>query len=93
MKVWIDPELCMGVGTCESIEPLVFHERGDGLWAVKESAAHFGTEVVFDGKRAPHGREGAARVPDELKDLVLEAAAACPGECIRVMFDEDPPVT
>lgn len=87
MKVWIDPDLCMGVGTCESIEPLVFHERGDGLWAVKESAVHFGTETIFDGKRAPHGREGAARVPDELKEFVLEAAEACPGECIFMEFE------
>ncbi len=84
MKVWIDPELCMGVGTCESIEPLVFHERGDGLWAVKESGAHFGAEVVFDGQRAPQGRDGAARVPAGLEELVLEAAEACPGECIFV---------
>jgi len=84
MKVWIDPELCMGVGTCENIEPLVFRERGDGLWAVMESGAHFGTEVVFDGKRAPHGREGAARVPEGLKDYVLEAAEACPGKCIFI---------
>ena len=67
-----------------SIEPLVFHERGDGLWAVKESGSIFGSEVVFDGRRAPQGRDGAARVPEELEGLVLEAAEACPGECIFV---------
>lgn len=48
------------------------------------SSDHFGTEVVFDGKRAPHGRDGAARVPDDLKDFVLEAAEACHGECMFI---------
>lgn len=71
-------------GYLREIEPLVFRERGDGLWAVKESAVHFGTEVIFDGKSAPHGRTGAARVPFELRDYVLEAAEACPGECIFI---------
>ena len=29
--------------------------RTDGMWAVKESAALFGTETVFDGVNAPDG--------------------------------------
>lgn len=82
MKVWIDPDLCMGVGTCERIEPLVFRQRGDGIWAVMESTDFFGAEVVFDGKGAPDGPGGAARVPDDLIAFVTEAAESCPGECI-----------
>ena len=89
MKVWIDPAECMGAGTCERIEPLVFRSRGDGLWAVAEPAEHFGVERVFDGgttpTSGPEGAAGVARVASGMEDLVLEAAEACPGECIYVM--------
>ena len=86
--VWIDGDACMGAGTCSQIAPQVFAQRGDGLWAVKEDAAHFGETVIFDGGSAPgHGPEGVsgrARVPDSLLDLVIDAAEECPGECIFV---------
>jgi len=86
MKVWIDADLCMGAGTCEQIVPEVFYDRGDGLWAVGESAAHFGKTVIFDGRaepgHGPDGTEGTARVPRELHGLVNEAAEECPAECI-----------
>lgn len=86
--VWIDTDACMGAGTCSQIAPQVFHQRGDGLWAVKEDATHFGETVVFDGGNAPgHGPDGAdgrARVPEPLLPLVMEAAEECPGECILV---------
>jgi len=89
VKVWIDTKQCMGAGTCERIEPLVFRSRGDGLWAVAEPARFFGTEIVFDGGRGatsgPDGPEGIARVAPGMEDLVLDAAEACPGECIYVM--------
>jgi len=86
--VWIDGDACMGAGTCSQIAPQVFHQRGDGMWAVKEEAAHFGETVVFDGGNAPgHGPEGVngrARVPDSLLQAVIDAAEECPGECIFV---------
>jgi ferredoxin len=86
--VWIDGDACMGAGTCSQIAPQVFHQRGDGLWAVKEDAAHFGETVVFDGLSAaghgPDGSDGVARVPEPLLEMVLEAAEECPGECIFV---------
>jgi ferredoxin len=86
--VWIDGDECMGAGTCAQIAPEVFHERDDGIWAVMESSSHFGETVVFDGRdgpgHGPEGYQGRARVPDELVELVIEAAEECPGECIHV---------
>jgi ferredoxin len=41
---------------------------------------------VFDGGRGPtsgpDGADGVARVAPGMEDLVLEAAEACPGDCI-----------
>lgn len=86
MKMWIDPDLCTGAGTCEQIAPALFSERPDGLWAVKEDAAWFGVTTIFDGQQgAGHGPEGSggiARVPEELIDDAIEAAEMCPAECI-----------
>jgi len=87
-KVWIDADACMGAGTCAQIAPEVFHERHDGIWAVKEDPSHFDRLVVFDGLsgegHGPEGSQGKARVPEALLELVLEAAEECPGECIFV---------
>lgn len=87
-KVWIDADACMGAGTCAQIAPEVFHERHDGVWAVKEDPSHFDRLVVFDGLsgegHGPEGSQGKARVPEALFELVLEAAEECPGECIFV---------
>jgi len=84
--VWIDRDSCMGAGTCEQIAPDVFHPRSDGTWAVKESDRYFGETTIFDGDagagHGPDGLVGAARVPRELLDLVIEAAEECPAECI-----------
>jgi ferredoxin len=86
--VWIDTDECMGAGTCAQIAPQIFTDRGDGVWAVKESATYFDREVVFDGLtgegHGPDGYAGRARVPESLLDLVVEAAEECPGECIHV---------
>lgn len=87
-KVWIDGDACMGAGTCAQIVPDVFHGRADGIWAVKEDVKYFGETVIFDGGGSPgHGPEGfdgKARVPEQLLELVIEAAEECPGECIFV---------
>lgn len=82
VTVWIDPNECMGAGTCEHLVPEVFVARSDGLWAVKEASEFFGTERVFDGQLAPEGIDGSARVPRELVEAVIDAAEQCPGECI-----------
>ncbi|CAN5257916.1 MAG: ferredoxin [Acidimicrobiia bacterium] len=84
LMVWIDQDLCTGDGICEEICPDVFLGRDDGLWVVKEEASHFGTTTIFDGKAAPDGSRGVARVPDKLIDDVVEAATECPGECIMI---------
>jgi ferredoxin len=55
----------------------VFHDNGDGIWAVKEDAAFFGATTVFPGGER-------ARVPEQLIDVVLDAAEECPGACIFV---------
>ena len=88
MLAWIDPDECMGAGTCEQIAPDVFNARPDGTWAVMESARFFDTGTIFDGGegpgRGPEGRAGRARIPARLEEFVIEAAEACPGECIHV---------
>ncbi len=77
MKVWIDPNECMGAGTCEQIAPQVFVDGGDGTWTVKEDARYFGESKVM-APRQP------AVVPDALIDAVIDAAEECPAECIFV---------
>ena len=83
-KIWIDVFECMGAGTCEQVAPMMFAERPDGTWAVKEDSGFFGQTTVFDGNGAPDGASGKARVPDDLLDLAFEAAEECPGECIHI---------
>jgi len=87
--VWIDQDLCTGDGICEEIAPDVFIGRDDGLWVVKEIAANWGADIIFDGKQAPDGSRGVARVPNDQIDIVVEAAEECPGECIMIEpFDQ-----
>jgi ferredoxin len=87
-SVWIDPVECLGAGTCEQIAPAIFHDRGDGLFAVKEEPQYFGHLMIFDGERGeghgPEGKAGKARIPVDLLDLVYEASEECPGTCIHV---------
>ena len=84
LMVWIDQDLCTGDGICEEICPDVFRGRDDGLWVVREDAAHWGTSITFDGNEAPDGARGVARVPDSLIEAVVDAAEECPGECIMI---------
>ena len=86
--VWIDSDQCMGAGTCAQIAPMVFAERHDGTWAVKEDTPHFDQAVTFDGQEGeghgPDGYRGQARVPEAVLHLVIDAADECPAECIYV---------
>ena len=84
MKVWIDQDLCTGDGLCEEIAPDVFYGADDGLFYVKEAAANYGVETLFDGVVNPAMADGVARVPDKLIEAVIEAAEECPGECIFI---------
>ena len=77
MKVWIDHDECMGAGTCASVAPSLFAMAGDGLAYAKEG----GRAVV---KR---GHEGTVTVPDHLEEQLIEAAEACPAECIVIELD------
>ncbi|VAW07414.1 hypothetical protein MNBD_ACTINO01-1566, partial [hydrothermal vent metagenome] len=70
LMVWIDQDLCTGDGICEEIAPDVFQARDDGLWVVKESAEHWGTEIVFDGNQAADGSRGVARVHESQLEAV-----------------------
>ena len=93
LMVWIDQDLCTGDGICSEICPDVFEPRDDGLWVVREDAAHFGTTIVFDGAtgdgHGPDMSRGMARIPDALIEDAVEAAEECPGECIMIEpFDE-----
>jgi ferredoxin len=84
MKVWIDQDLCTGDGLCEEIAPDIFFGQDDGLFYVKESATHFGTEKKFDGATNAAGSAGMARIPEPLIESAIEAAEECPGECIFI---------
>jgi ferredoxin len=71
MKVWIDQDLCTGVG----------------LFYVKESEVNFGTEKLFDGAANLAGSDGMARILESGLEAVIEAAEECPGECIFIEVD------
>ena len=77
MRVWIDHDECMGAGTCQSVAPALFAMADDGLAYVKE-----GGRVVMR-----RGEAGVASVPPHLEEDLIEAAEACPGECIVIQAD------
>lgn len=79
LRVWIDQDLCTGDGLCAEIAPDVFVMLDDGLAYVKE-----GGKVFAQAAGNPQGAEGLANIPDGQLDLVIEAAEACPGECIFI---------
>lgn len=71
MRVWIDQDLCVGNGICEELCPEVF-QLIDGAIA-----------YVRDGERLlPKGQDGIANVPAGHEESVIDAAEACPAECI-----------
>lgn len=87
MKVWIDQDLCTGDGLCCEIEPAIFEMADDGLAYVKEVA--WPTIYSKDGVTASEEpiyqmADGAAAVPDDKLESVIESAEECPGECIFI---------
>lgn len=71
MRVWIDQDLCSGVGVCVDACPQVFTLGSDGL-----------AYVTING-RTYTGNEYAT-VDDVLIEPVLDAAEDCPEACIYV---------
>lgn len=71
MRVWIDQDLCSGVGVCVDASPQVFTLGSDGL-----------AYVSIDGRTYASNEE--AIVDDSLLESVLDAAEDCPEACIYI---------
>lgn len=78
MRVWIDQDLCTGDGLCVDHAPDVFVQLEDGIAYVAEDG------VVLND---PGGSGSLAFVPDRRYQSVVDAAEACPGECIFIELD------
>lgn len=68
LSVWIDQDLCTGVAVCVDRCPDVFALGSDGLGDV----------------RTPNGLAAEGPAEDRYLDNVLDAADACPQECIFI---------
>jgi ferredoxin len=75
--VWIDQDLCTGDGLCVDHCPDVFTLLEDGIAYVVS-----GDEVQND----PGGSGSMVDVPERLQQAAIDAALACPGECIFIEF-------
>jgi ferredoxin len=84
MKVWIDQDLCTGDGLCTEIVPDLFQMHDDGLAYVKEVGWSSIYGPASDEEPLYRMADGQATVPESLGDDTIEAAEACPGECIFV---------
>lgn len=78
MRVWIDQDLCTGDGLCLDHCPDVFVQLEDGIAYVAEAGF-----ALND----PGGAGSLAFVPDRDIRAVIDAADACPGECIFIEVD------
>jgi ferredoxin len=78
MRVWIDQDLCTGDGLCIDHCPDVFVQLEDGIAYVAELG------VALND---PGGPGSLAWVPGRLVQSVVDAAEACPGECIFIESD------
>ena len=78
MRVWIDQDLCTGDGLCLDHCPDVFVQLEDGIAYVAEAGS-----ALND----PGGAGSLAWVPDRYVRAVIDAADACPGECIFIEVD------
>ena len=78
MRVWIDQDLCTGDGLCLDHCPDVFVQLEDGIAYVAENG-----RALND----PGGAGSLAEVPARRHQQVINAALACPGECIFIEVD------
>jgi ferredoxin len=77
MRVWIDQDLCTGDGLCVDHCHDVFVQLEDGIAYVMEEE-----QVLND----PGGSGSLALVAERHVQRVVDAAMACPGECIFIEF-------
>jgi ferredoxin len=82
VRVWIDQDLCTGDGLCTDHCPDLFVLLDDGISYVRDT----GTGVVNSD---PGGRTCQVSVPPKFEASVIDAALACPGECIFVEEDAE----
>lgn len=75
VRVWIDQDLCTGDGLCLDHCPDVFVQLEDGIAYVAEAG-----QALND----PGGAGSLAWVPVKNYQAVVDAAEACPGECIFI---------
>ena len=75
MRVWIDQDLCTGDGLCVDHCPDVFVQLEDGIAYVAEEG-----RALND----PGGSGSLAFVTTRNYQAVVDAAEACPGECIFI---------
>ena len=73
LKVWIDQDLCVGAGLCAELAPEVFVFAKDGL-----------AYTTSGGRAMPVGESGTVAVARGVEEKVVEAAEACPAECIFI---------
>lgn len=78
MRVWIDQDLCTGDGLCVDHCPDVFVQLEDGIAYVAEDGF-----ALND----PGGSGSLAWVIERNGQAVVDAAEACPGECIFIEID------
>jgi ferredoxin len=75
MRVWIDQDLCTGDGLCVDHCHDVFRQLEDGIAYVVGAG-----QVLND----PGGSRSLAEVDARNEQKVINAAMACPGECIFI---------
>lgn len=78
MRVWIDQDLCTGDGLCVDHCHDVFTLLDDGIAYVIE-----GGLTLND----PGGSSSLAVVESRHQQSVIDAAIACPGECIFIELE------
>ena len=81
-QVWIDQDLCTGDGLCTDHCPDVFVLLEDGISYVRDPVS------LLVGND-PGGSASTVEVPRKLEHQIVDAALACPGECIFIEVEAD----
>lgn len=77
IRVKVDPELCIGAGSCVTVAQEYFELNSDNKAAVKDPSLPMDPEVF----------EREIEVTDRQKELIIMAAQSCPTLAIFV-YDE-----